>query len=243
MEPKVILEKRVLDGGDGYSLQRFAIVYLGRDEYRVYAPPMATGDPLEWNVQLNIRRWTRGVEYETYDPDRAKVIEAIAQEIQKSGPKTEPSLDDLYYAAQICVNGDVQSAHGLPFAETSHCTKCGAQCISACIACREPIRGKMKASVVLYECPSFCHACGKPYPWMDERLRTAKEFLKYDNKLTREDREELWELLRYVMSNPKAELAPAKWKLISLKIANAAVPIREFVLDLMAKYGAEISKS
>jgi hypothetical protein len=77
---------------------------------------------------------------------------------------------------------------------------------------------------------------------MEEKLRTAKDLLFHDDKLTFEDREELWELLRYVMSNPKADLVPAKSKLISIKIQKAAQPIRAFVLDLLAKYGAEMSK-
>ena len=32
--------------------------------------------------------------------------------------------------------------------------------------------------------PSFCHSCGTPYPWMDDKLRTAKDLLFHDDKLT-----------------------------------------------------------
>ena len=49
-------------------------------------------------------------------------------------------------------------------------------------------------------------------------------------------------MLRYVMSNPKAELAPTKSKLIMIKIQKAAVPIKDFVTDVRPKYGAEMSK-
>jgi hypothetical protein len=241
-EPKVIVEQRILDGGDGYRLQPFATIYLGKDEYRAYAPPKATGNPLEWIVQMHIRRYTGGSEYEVQDPRRGEVIDAISKKMQESAQRNEPVLDELYCEAQICTNGDVQSADGFPFDGTKHCTKCGAECISACVSCRTPIRGKVKFSAADYECPSFCHSCGKPYPWMDEKLRTAKQFLYHDDKLTPEDRKELWELLQYVMSNPKAELTPAKSRLISFKIEKATQPIREFVLDLMAKYGAEMSK-
>jgi hypothetical protein len=44
------------------------------------------------------------------------------------------------------------------------------------------------------------------------------------------------------MFNPKAELAPAKSKLISMKIQKAAEPIKDFITDLLAKYAAEMSK-
>jgi hypothetical protein len=97
-------------------------------------------------------------------------------------------------------------------------------------------------SSAAFVCPSFCHGCGKPYPWMDEKLRTAKDLLFHDDQLTYEDRKELWGLLQYVMSNPKADLVPAKSKLISIKIQKAAEPIKDFVTDLLAKYAAEMSK-
>jgi hypothetical protein len=44
------------------------------------------------------------------------------------------------------------------------------------------------------------------------------------------------------MSNPKAELAKGKSKLLAIRIQQAAEPIKEFVADLLAKYAAEMSK-
>jgi hypothetical protein len=46
METKVVIEQRVLRGDQG--LQLIAVVYFGRQEFRVYAPARAIGDPLEW---------------------------------------------------------------------------------------------------------------------------------------------------------------------------------------------------
>ena len=77
---------------------------------------------------------------------------------------------------------------------------------------------------------------------MDDKLRTAHDLLFHDDQLTYEERKELWGLLSYVMSSPKADLAPAKSKLISIKIQKAAAPIKDFVTDLLAKYAAEMSK-
>jgi hypothetical protein len=88
--------------------------------------------------------------------------------------------------------------------------------------------------------PSFCHKCGRPYPWMEERLQTAKELLSHDEKLSLEEREKLWDLLRYVMSDPKSDLTPAKKKLFEIKIAKALPARREFFLDFMAKLAAEL---
>jgi len=77
---------------------------------------------------------------------------------------------------------------------------------------------------------------------MEDKLHIANELLSIDDKLSADERTELRGLLRYVMSNPKGELASGKWKLIGHKILKAAKPAREFVLDLSAKYLAELSK-
>ena len=93
-----------------------------------------------------------------------------------------------------------------------------------------------------YVRPSFCYKCAKPYPWMAERLDTARELLWNDDKLSIEERESLWGLLQYVMSDPKSDLVPAKRKLIDIKLAPALAATGEFILDFLAKCAAEMSK-
>jgi hypothetical protein len=77
---------------------------------------------------------------------------------------------------------------------------------------------------------------------MEERLRTLRELLNQDKKLSPDDRNSLMEDLQYVMSDPKAELVPAKKKLIEFKLENASKFVREFVLDLAAKVIVESAK-
>jgi len=120
--------------------------------------------------------------------------------------------------------------------------KCDSKCIHKCPSCHTPIQGQMRSSGANDECPSFCHRCGTAYPWMEDKLRTAKDLLFRDDKLTYEDKKELWDLLKYVMSNPKAELAKGKSKLIMIKIQKAAEPIEDFVADVITKYAVEMSK-
>ena len=94
-----------------------------------------------------------------------------------------------------------------------------------------------------YVAPSFCYNCSQPYPWMENSLATARGLLDIDDKLTADDREKLFELLQYVMSDPMSPLTPAKKKLIDVKLAkSAAAATREFVLEFLAKYSAEMSK-
>jgi hypothetical protein len=241
MEAKVIIEQRALRRGE--AIQRIAIVYLGAEEHRVYAPARAEGDPREWIEQIAVHRLEGYGETNVAEPIRSKVIDATLRALDRTNSESaRAEAEALYCEAQICMQGDVQSCDGTPFDPEGHCTKCGTPSIHACPTCKAPIRGKRKYSAADYECPSFCHRCGRPYPWMDDKLRTAHDLLFHDDKLAYQERVELWDLLQYVMSSPKADLAPAKSKLIAIKIEKAAGPIKDFVTDLLAKYAAEMSK-
>ena len=61
-------------------------------------------------------------------------------------------------------------------------------------------------------------------------------------KLLLEDRENLWDLLQYVMSDPKSDMVPAKKKLIDIKLSKALPATREFIENIIAKYAAEMSE-
>jgi hypothetical protein len=53
-------------------------------------------------------------------------------------------------------------------------------------------------------------------------------------------REELWDDLQYVMSDPKADLVPAKRKLIQINLAKAGEVVRESIIEIVAKTTAEL---
>ncbi len=244
METRVVIEQRTVPGLDhAHNPQRVATVFFGIDEFVLYLPAKATGDPRQWKEQMLVYQSRWSGEGDVTADTRARVISAVCSELDKPLTATLVALADDYYCnAQICLNGDVQSSDGTPFDNTKHCIKCGATCIHICPSCKALIRGKPQFSAAEYDFPNFCHACGKPYPWMADKLDTAKQLLFHDDKLAHEDRTNLYNLLSYVMSNPKAELAPAKSALIRIQIQKATAPIREFVLDLLAKYAVEASK-
>jgi hypothetical protein len=153
--------------------------------------------------------------------------------------------DGLYCVAQICLQGHVRSSDGC-FEKGEHCSICGAACIDECQYCRAPLRGQLTHSRVRhYELPFFCHApeCGLAYPWMQDRLETARELLFDIENLSLEERDELWDLLNFVMSDPKSHFAPAKTKLICIKLANVSKASREAVLGFTAKVAAEVMRS
>lgn len=247
---KVIIENRGLVVSDGGMLQRVATVFIpGHDEYGVYAPEKAHGDALEWIRFFRVRQpgHTFSGETEVHDTQRVYVIRLVEEELKRlqrdENRVVGRNPDGVYYDAHICLKGHVQSSTGFPTASGEYCPKCGAPCISDCPECKTPIRGQIVGNKLMaYKPPSYCHKCGKPYPWMRETMETARELLYHDDKLTLDDRNNLWDLLQYVMSDPKSDLAPAKKKLIEFNLTKAASATREFVLDLMAKYAKEMSQ-
>lgn len=251
MPSKVVIDNVVLKGSrDEQFLQRVATVYVGGEEYRILAPPKATGDALEWRDHFSVRRPNResfGSEILVTDGLEHSIIQQVVEELERH--KLDADIwrqgvnpDGKYCAAQICLRGHVQSANGEPYKPGEHCPQCGEACVDACQHCKAPIRGNPVYATGNYECPSFCYKCGRPYPWMEDRLRTAKDLLYHDDKLLLEDRERLWSLLQYVMSDPKSDLVPAKKKLIEIDLGKAAAATRDFVTDLLAKYAAEMTK-
>ena len=252
MAARVVIENAILYGSRDGSVQIVATVYLdGGEELRVIAPEKATGDALDWISQLHVRQTSK----EMFGGDEIvqggrshSIIQQVAEELERRKLDAEiwnwgEHPDARFYAAQICLQGHVQSADGKNnFKRGERCPKCGYECIDVCQKCKAPIRGQDLYLTSAYVRPSFCYKCGRPYPWMEDRLRTAKELLDHDDKLSLEEREKLWDLLQYVMSDPKSDLVPAKKKLIEISLGKALPATREFFLDFVAKYVAEMSK-
>jgi len=245
---KVVIAQRHLQGVSGDLLQRVATVYIGRGEFRIYAPSAAKGPSDQWLSSLTVRYQDEmNSEIEAPENIRSLSLEALRQEFQKQDRRSRREQgalpDGQYCTAQICKQGHVQHCNGVPFDENAHCTKCGSKCIDECVHCQEPIRGAGTYSDTrTYVRPEFCHGCGLPYPWLEERLRTARELLNRDDQLSEEDRIALWEDLKYVMSDPKADLVPAKKKLIEINLSTATGWIRDLIVDMVAKTTAEVIK-
>lgn len=249
LKAKVVLKQTVLLGSNQPELlQRVATVYINGKEYRVSAPPEAKGDALDWLRHLTVRQLVGlNSEVEIHDAASLIAIKVVKEELekQKQGAIRSEGMhpDGLHCNAQICLNGHVQQCDGTPFDSKTHCTKCGAPCIYECTRCQELIRGvQTYRPANEYTRPQFCHGCGHPYPWMENLLGTAHELLEHDDKLSLEDRKNLWSDLQYVMSDPKADLVPAKKKLVDIKLGKATAYVREAILDLMAKTAAEVLK-
>lgn len=246
---KVVLKQSVLHGSSrAERLQRVAAVYIGAREYIVSAPSGAEGDALDWVSHFLVRqRIDLNSEVDVGEPLRGDALKAVKSELERQRRDANRpqgvTPDGLHYDAQICLNGHVLHSAGPPFELNDYCTTCGARSIDECPHCKEPIRGiplnKRGASYIL---PQFCHKCGRPYPWMEDRIRTAHDLIEHDEKLSPEDRQKLWADLQFIMADPKADLAPAKRKLNEIRLEKATKYVKEFILDLTAKTLAEVIK-
>lgn len=246
---KVVLTQTVLRGSNSDSQQEVATVFIDENEYRVYAPSAAKGPVLEWISHLSVRRPAGTLwEEDAVASSKELALRLIGQELETQVQETLRAdgthPDGIHCSAQICRNGHIQYCDGMPFDPKTHCTRCGASCIHECPSCKEPIRGAQQfQDTTHYSLPRFCHGCGHPYPWMADRLDTARDLLWHDDHLTLEDRETLWKDLQYVMSDPKADLVPAKRKLIEIRLAKAGEFVRVSIIELIAKTVAEVFKS
>ena len=246
---KVVIDQSNLTGsGNAALLQSVATVYINQREFRVYAPSAAKGKAIDWLPQFKIRRTGGYFENEEQQDEykelaRHLVKEALEEQSQNQVTADGTHPDGIHCSAQICKQGHIQHRDGMPFDPKAHCTKCGASCVHECQYCKEPIRGsRIYQDPRAYALPLFCHGCGRAYPWMEDKLQTARRLLDHDDKLSYEEREELWNDLQYVMSDPKADLVPAKKKLIEINLAKAGAVLKDVFTDIVAKTSAEIIK-
>jgi hypothetical protein len=253
MTLSVVIENGILAGSDcDDGTQRIATVYVDSDCYYVVAPAKLRGEALKFTGHFSVREPSKdaldfGGELVVTDRRKDAIVNAVADELRKrtrdSGRVVGRTPDGRYYDAQICLRGHVRSHAGTPFTSGDHCSKCGSACIDECSSCREPIRGRsVDTDWSGYDLPSYCHGCGRPYPWMEERLRTAKDLLDHDDKLTLDDRKRLWDLLQHVMSDPKSDLAPSKKKLIEIDLEKAKDATKDFIQGLLAKTIVEAAR-
>jgi hypothetical protein len=100
----------------------------------------------------------------------------------------------------------------------SFCTKCGAQSIPACPSCERSIEVDPDL-----ERPSYCRACGKPFPWTEVALATAKEYTDEIEGLSEDDKITLKGIFAdLTVDTAKTPLAGSRFKKMLGKVAPAA---------------------
>ena len=134
-----------------------------------------------------------------------------------------------YDTAQICENGHAITAVAgtSPEFQKKFCTKCGAPTVTACQHCNAPLRGRYHQEGVCdmrrfrLPIPTFCHECGKAFPWTEQRVAAFHELTAELDELTKDDQEKLNASLDDLMqAGPKTDLATHRFKKVAAKLGK-----------------------
>lgn len=151
-----------------------------------------------------------------------------------------------YCTAQICHNGHLitNSTEFYPERTQRNCSECGAVTYSACPSCCEPIRGSLCDD---NDClisdplpPAYCHACGKPYPWTEAALESAKAVIREEDSMSFQQQEDLIEVLPdMIVETPRTNLATVRMKKALASVGSfTADALKSFLID----FGCEVIK-
>jgi len=133
----------------------------------------------------------------------------------------------VYDAALVCMNGHVinNSFKSFPEFNTKFCEECGAATIHSCPNCGSNIRGDYKEPGLVNfssndTAPFFCHNCGKPYPWTEEKFKALKEIIAL-SEISEQDKEDFNKNLPDIISEtPRTKVAALKVKNIGAKVGK-----------------------
>lgn len=149
-----------------------------------------------------------------------------------------------YDSAQICLNGHLINMRykGSPARNQDFCKDCGTATVHACEHCNVEIRGAYNVSGIAdltghYDIPSFCHSCGKAYPWTQQKLDAMREMTDELDELTDEEKDKLKQSLDDIIAEtPKTEVAILRFKKILTKLGKDSYEgIRSILVDVTSE--------
>jgi hypothetical protein len=148
-----------------------------------------------------------------------------------------------YDFAQICINGHkiTESYNQFPEFRSDFCKSCGASTIHKCPCCKVAIRGHYRGGSPLskYEIPSFCGACGMPFPWTEQNINAALELFAEETS-DKAELDQIKKSLEAIAANtPEAKLA---WYRLDKKIKGLTDPLKQLAYDLTVSVMSEVAK-
>jgi hypothetical protein len=141
--------------------------------------------------------------------------------------------------AEICLNGHVTNDHATSHPEVNRkfCEECGAQTVQQCPRCGYNIFGSPVNAYGGFAAPTFCGACGKPFPWTETRIKAAKAMADELQELSEADRIMLKSSIDDIAANtPMTEVAVVRVKKLISKLAkDSADALRRLVVDVASE--------
>ena len=148
-------------------------------------------------------------------------------------------------SAQICINGHLvtESLEINPGLKQDFCGMCGAATITQCQHCSASIRGAFDypGTTYPYDQPSYCHACGKPYPWTEGKIKAAVEMFIEFGELNEEEKATIKEDIENIARDtPRTELSANRIKRIWKR--STAIGY-DLILEFASRTAANILKA
>jgi hypothetical protein len=93
--------------------------------------------------------------------------------------------------------------------------------------------------------PNHCHNCGKPLPWVTEKLKAGHELIALLDKLSPSEKADLERSLEDILGNgPRTELGVARLKRLLTKAGKGAGEmIYRIALDLASEAAKKLLSS
>ena len=152
-----------------------------------------------------------------------------------------------YGTALICKNGHLISANSeILKQKDSYCQDCGAEIISVCDKCNEPIRGKFLSSLHVNATtpynyvPSHCPYCGFAYPWMQRLLDKTKRLIDLEESLSEQEKLDLYESAKGIMTESVSSAVNAS--IFKILINKAGGFVRDSLYQLAIDVASETAK-
>ena len=146
-----------------------------------------------------------------------------------------------YDVAQVCLNGHVVNERSKKFPKhnTDYCADCGAKTTTTCHECDGKIRGAFDSPVINPPpiiTPSYCTKCGKPYPWMQDKIDAFRKLVDL-SPLDEGDKKVLSNGVEHIISDtPKTKLTCARF----VRIISKESPLGSALLNVAAEHAKEI---
>lgn len=152
---------------------------------------------------------------------------------------------DEYNLQQVCEQGHqitsfYDKESGSEFAQ-KFCDKCGEKTITQCKYCNAGIRGTYKDAWQEVSVPAYCHNCGKPYPWTENKIQVAIQIFAEFGNLGAEENKTIEQDIKNISRDiPQAELSALRIKKMWGKYGKIAYNV---IMEFATKTAAEILKN
>lgn len=152
--------------------------------------------------------------------------------------------EGTYDTMQVCLGGHQinSSFQDYPQHNKAHCPDCGEPTITACQACKAPIKGYYRGVLPMDDdpVPSYCDACGMAYPWQVSKVANALELLSLEGVADADVKEIERNLPDITRDTPRSQVAARR---IRNALGKVGKPVYDVGIKVIGDIAAATAKS